>query len=85
MYTIEFTSNGNKVINLSLGELMVEIAEHFGYVGRDFEPIYISDSETGELYEVIHNEEPTTKYKFYSERLNNYYDVLELVELMPYL
>lgn len=85
MYTIEFTSNGNKFTNLSLGELMVEISDHFGYVGRDFDPIYITNSETGVLYEIIYNEEPTTNYKFYSERLNNYYTILELVELMPYL
>ena len=85
MYTIEFTSTSEKFVNLSLKDLVVKISEHFAYVGADFEPISIIDSESGEVYEIICSEGLVLNYKFYFEHLDSYYNILELVDLLPYL
>ena len=85
MYTIEFTSTNTKIYRLSLNELVFQLSEHYARIGVDDKPIYITDSETGELYEVIEGENLNINTFFYCEKLRNSYRILDLVEMLPYI
>lgn len=85
MYTINFTSTNTTIYRLSLNELVFHLSDHFARLGVDDAPIHISDSATGELYEVIDNEKCTFNHSFYSERLKKHYNILDLVDLLPYI
>lgn len=85
MYTIDFTSTNTSIRNLSLNELVFELSEHYARVGVDLYLIFISDSETHELYEVISNEQLNFNRMFYSEKLGKEYNILDLVNLLPYI
>lgn len=85
MYTIDFASTNTSIRNLSLNELVFELSEHYARVGVDLHLIFISNSETHELYEVINNEQLNFNHMFYSEKLGKEYNILDLVNLLPYI
>lgn len=85
MYTINFTSTNTTIYRLSLNELVFQLSEHYARVGVDDLPIYISDSETGELYEIIEGEKLNITTFFYCDKLGDSYRILDLVEMFPYM
>lgn len=85
MYTIHFTLTNTKLYHLSLKEMLLQLSNHYARVGYDNEPIFISDSETGELYEVIEGDELMFHYKVCAGKLKNYYNILELIHLICYI
>lgn len=85
MYTINFTSTNTTIYRLSLNEIVSHLSDHFARLGADDEPIHISDSETGELYEVIEDEKLSFNHKFTTEIKHKEYNILQLMELIPYL
>lgn len=85
MYTIHFTLTNTKIYNLNLKEMLLQLSDHYARVGYDDEPIFISDSETGELYEVIESDNVMFNYKVCAGKLKNSYNILDLLDLICYI
>lgn len=85
MYTIHFTLTNTKLYRLSLKEMLLQLSDHYARVGYDDEPIFISDSETGELYEVIESGQLIFHYKVRAGKLKNFYNILDLLDLICYI
>lgn len=83
LYSIHFATK--ELTHLSLLQLVIVLSEHFAQVGINNEVIAITDSITGELFEVIKDEQLTFNYQFYSEKLNQHYTIFQLLEILPYL
>lgn len=85
MFNIYFNSSNTSIYRNTINELVFHISEHFARLGQDIQPIFITDSETGELYEVIEDEKLSFNHKFTTEIKHKEYNILQLLELMPYL
>lgn len=84
MLNIYFTSTNTSIRQNTLKELVFHLSEHFARLGQDSQPILITDSDTGEIYEVIENEKLFFNHKFTTKIKHNEYNILQLLELIPY-
>ena len=84
-FNIIINSNNTHFNNLSIYEMLMELSEHYANVGFDENPIQISDSETGELLEIITGDICQFNYQVKLESLGKAHTILDLLDLIPYI